>query len=105
MKEYTLLCIISILFTLWLNWFLKTGLFKKIEYYIYLVFILFAEYIVNGFITGREVVIYNKDYFLGYRLGTIPFEDFLFGFSMVTVVIIFWEFFKKKEKRSSSAET
>lgn len=98
MKEYTLLCLVSVAFTLWLNRFLKTGLFKKAEYYVYLVFILFAEYVVNGFITGRKVVIYNKDHFMGYRLGTIPVEDFLFGFSMVTVTVIFWEFFKKKKK-------
>lgn len=98
MKEYTLLCLLSILFTFWLNKALKTDLFRKPEYYFYLVFILFGEYLVNGFITGREVVLYDKDFFLGYRIGTIPVEDFLFGFSMVTVVIIFWEFFKREKK-------
>jgi hypothetical protein len=30
------------------------------------------------------------------RLGSIPFEDFLFGFSMVTVTIMLWEHGKRK---------
>ncbi len=104
MKEYTLLGIISVFLTLGLNNFLKTGLFKKPEYYIYLVFILFGEYVVNGFITGRDIVLYNSDFFMGYRIGTIPLEDFLFGFSMVTVVVIIWEFYKNKKGKIKNAK-
>jgi lycopene cyclase domain-containing protein len=39
---------------------------------------------------------YNSQFFMGIRIGTIPLEDFLFGFSMVTLSIVCWEYFKKK---------
>jgi len=51
---------------------------------------------VNGYPTGRGIVIYERRYYLGLRLGSIPLEDFLFGFSMASVTLIYWEYFKKK---------
>lgn len=98
MKEYTVLAILSLLFTLAINKLLKTKIFGLVEYWVYLAFILLAEFVVNGFITGQGIVLYNYQFFMGKRLGTIPVEDFLFGFSMVTLAVIFWEFFKKKGK-------
>jgi len=43
-------------------------------------------------------VMYNPQFFMGIRIGTIPLEDFLFGFSMVTLSIVCWEYFKKKRE-------
>lgn len=104
MKEYTLISLGSIAITFFLEKLLKTGLFRKVEYYIYLVFIMAAELIVNGLITSKGVVKYNPDFYLGFRIGTIPLEDFFFGFSMVTITIIFWEFFKRRLKPEGSYE-
>lgn len=98
MKEYTIISISSVFIAVLLNKLLKAGLFKKIEYYVYLIFIMIGELIVNGLITGEGIVKYNSEFFIGMRIGSIPVEDFLFGFSMVTVTIIFWEFFKKQIK-------
>jgi len=53
--------------------------------------------LVNGYLTGKQIVMYRPQFFLGLRIGSIPLEDFLFGFSMVTMTIIFWEYFKKKQ--------
>ncbi|MCF7887894.1 MAG: lycopene cyclase domain-containing protein [Candidatus Omnitrophica bacterium] len=104
MKEYTLISLGSIAITFLLEKLLKTGLFRKIEYYIYLIFIMAAELIVNGLITSKGIVKYNSDFYLGFRIGTIPLEDFFFGFSMVTITIIFWEFFKRRLKQDRSYE-
>jgi hypothetical protein len=30
-------------------------------------------------------------------VGSIPVEDFFFGFSMVTMTIVFWEYFKRHD--------
>ncbi|MCF7916381.1 MAG: lycopene cyclase domain-containing protein [Candidatus Omnitrophica bacterium] len=98
MKEYTLISFISIFLTIFLNKILKTNLFKRSEYYIYLLLIMVGELIVNGAITSEGIVKYNPDFFMNLRIGSIPVEDFLFGFSMVTTTIILWEFFKKKIK-------
>lgn len=104
MKEYTLISLGSIVITLFLEKLLKTGLFRKVEYYIYLIFIMAAELIVNGAITSKGIVKYNLDFYLGFRIGTIPLEDFFFGFSMVTATIIFWEFFKRRFKTEGNYE-
>ena len=96
MKEYTILALISVAITLFLD--KKTGvkLLRRGEFYIFLVIILGFKFLVNGYLTGKYIVIYDPEFFLNIRITSIPLEDFLFGFSMVTMSIIFWECFKKK---------
>jgi len=96
MKEYTLLAAFSVVAALLANRLLKTALLRKVEYYVFLAIILCFKLAVNGYLTGKGVVLYNERFFLGIRLGSIPVEDFMFGFSMVTMSIVFWEYFKKK---------
>lgn len=97
MKEYTILSVLSVLLTIFLDKISKVRILFKKEYYIFLLVILFFKFLVNGYLTGKNIVMYNPDFFLGIRIGSIPIEDFLFGFSMVTMTIIFWEYFKVKE--------
>lgn len=94
MKEYTILAAISVLVVIWLDNILKTGLLRNKLFYLFLLVIAGFKFLVNGFLTGKNIVVYNPEYFLGFRLGTIPVEDFLFGFSMVAAAAIFWEYFK-----------
>ena len=98
MKEYTILAICSVFAAIFVD--KKTGMniLKRRLFFVFLAVIILFKLLVNGFLTGASVVIYNPQYFLGLRLGSIPLEDFLFGFSMVTMTIIFWEYFKKKER-------
>ncbi|MFC1699755.1 lycopene cyclase domain-containing protein [Candidatus Omnitrophota bacterium] len=96
MKEYTLLAVGSVVITLLLERRSKLKLLQRFEYYVFLLIILWFKLLVNGFLTGNRVVLYNPRFFLGLRIGSIPLEDFLFGFSMVTLSVIFWEYFKLK---------
>ncbi|MFA6350216.1 MAG: lycopene cyclase domain-containing protein [Candidatus Omnitrophota bacterium] len=95
MKEYTILAVISVFITIWLDSILKTGLLRNRLFYLFVLVIAGFKFLVNGFLTGESMVIYNPQYFLGIRLGSIPLEDFLFGFSMVMLSVIFWEYFKR----------
>jgi lycopene cyclase domain-containing protein len=52
--------------------------------------------IINGYLTWRPIVIYGEAFYLGIRVFTIPVEDFLFGFSLITLNLIIWECFDKK---------
>lgn len=97
MKEYTLLAIISVILTFYLAKVSKIDILRRKEYYFFLLVILGFKFLVNGFLTGQNIVIYNPQFFLGIRIGSIPLEDFFFGFSMVTMSIIFWEYFKEKQ--------
>ena len=54
-------------------------------------------FIVNYFLTSIPVVTYNDTAFSAIRVITIPLEDFLYSFSMVSLWILFYEFFRTKE--------
>ena len=102
MKEYTLLAAISVLFTIALDFILKTRLALNKKFWIFWAVMFVFIFIVNGFLTWRPVVIYGEGFYLGIRLFTIPIEDFLFGFSLITSNIVLWEFYtqKKENKRA-----
>lgn len=96
MKEYTVLGIFSVLATVWLDNLTGVMILRRGVFYLYLAVIFCFKLLVNGYLTGARIVRYDERFFLNVRFGSIPLEDFLFGFSMVTLTIIFWEFFKKK---------
>jgi lycopene cyclase domain-containing protein len=54
--------------------------------------------IVNYFLTSIPVVTYNEAAFSGKRFITIPYEDFLYSFSMISLWILFYELAKEKKK-------
>jgi lycopene cyclase domain-containing protein len=69
----------------------RTRLLRQGRFWFFLLAIAGFKLLVNGYLTGREIVIYNPQQYLGIRVGSIPLEDFLFGFSMVTFSIVVWE--------------
>jgi len=96
MKEYTLLAILSVFLIVTADQWLGIRILKRREFLLFISVILFFKLFVNGFLTGTNIVMYDPKFFLGLRIGSIPIEDFLFGFSMVTLTIIFWEKLKKE---------
>jgi lycopene cyclase domain-containing protein len=73
---------------------LHTGLFRRPAYWLSMVIVLGFQVPVDGWLTKRSapVVIYNEGQTSGVRLPfDIPVEDFLFGFALVTAVLLLWE--------------
>lgn len=70
------------------------------RFYVSFVFILLPFFLVNGILTGAfitdEVVWYNMNETYGFRIGTIPFEDFFYCLFMMLFTVTFYEWFKKK---------
>ena len=95
MKEYTLAALISVVLALMGDEASKVRITRKKEFYLLLCAMALFMLIVNGYITHQDIVVYARNLKSGLALGSIPAEDFLFGFSMVTSTIIFWELFKK----------
>ena len=95
MKEYTFLSVLSVIMTLMMCRKSPARLLGRREFYLFMLVIFFFKLLVNGYLTGTRIVIYNPAFFLNVRIGSIPVEDFLFGFSMVTLTILFWERFKR----------
>jgi lycopene cyclase domain-containing protein len=100
-KEYTLIAVISVLVTILLDRKSGARVLQKKIFYVFFAVITGFKIMVNGYLT-RYIVMYDLQFFLGIRIGTIPVEDFLFGFSMVTMSIIFWEYFKQKRHATGS---
>ncbi len=100
-KIYTLLTVIVTLLTLFYLHFIaqKEWIGKVSLVYLILMPGFFA---VNGILTGSfipsPVVNYNPDDFLGIRMGTIPVEDAVYGYSQFLLNIYFFKKVTKNEK-------
>ena len=83
------------------NWrVLRTGLFRRPAYWISMVIVLAFQIPVDGWLTklSAPIVLYNDDHISGVRFPwDIPVEDFLFGFALVTAVLLLWE--RRQEER------
>jgi lycopene cyclase domain-containing protein len=96
-KEYTGLVLIALGLVALLDWKLKTKMFIQLRTIQYLAISSLAMLIFNGFLTWRPVVLYNEAYQLGIRIFTIPIEDFGFGYSLILLCTILYEYFKRRQ--------
>lgn len=72
---------------------LRTGLFRRRAYWITMAIVLAFQVPVDGWLTklSDPVVVYDPTHLSGLRFPfDIPVEDFLFGFSLVTAVLLAW---------------
>ncbi|MBW0015884.1 lycopene cyclase domain-containing protein [Mycobacterium sp.] len=83
------LAVFALEFGLW-----HTGLFRRLAYWLSMVIVLGFQIPVDGWLTKRSapIVIYNEHQTSGLRFPLdIPVEDFLYGFALVTAVLLLWE--------------
>jgi lycopene cyclase domain-containing protein len=59
--------------------------------------------IFNGLLTALPVVIYGEGAILGFRLGTIPVEDFLYSFSLLGLTILAYDLVRRRGATQSPA--
>lgn len=89
-----------ILFLLLLSYALKYHLNTLQEYYPSFLIILIPFLIVNGILTGsfidEPVVMYNNAENLGFRIFTIPIEDFFYAFTMLFSVQLIFNYLKRR---------
>ena len=94
MPEYTVLAVLSVLATVAVEAFwLRTGIFRKGQYWIAMAIVYFFHVLVDGWLTklSAPIVIYDGDQITGVRIPwDIPVEDYLFGFSMITLTLLLW---------------
>jgi lycopene cyclase domain-containing protein len=73
---------------------LRTGLFRRRAYWLSMLIVFGFQSLVDGWLTklSAPVVIYNSAHITGLRFPfDIPVEDFIFGFALVTAVLLLWE--------------
>ncbi|HEY7100867.1 MAG TPA: lycopene cyclase domain-containing protein [Mycobacteriales bacterium] len=69
---------------------LRTWLVRRRTYWTAYAIVLFFQLIVNGILTGFDIVRYDPGAILGWRVAFAPVEDILFGYAMVTLTLSTW---------------
>ena len=73
---------------------LRTGLFRRSAYWLSMLIVVGFQILVDGWLTklSAPIVVYDDRQITGIRFPfDIPVEDFLFGFALVTGVLLLWE--------------
>lgn len=63
----------------------------------YFLLILFGLILLcNGYLTARPVVLYDDLYITGWRIYTIPIEDFFYGYALVFLSVAIYERLRRR---------
>lgn len=103
---YTLPAVLAVIAVCGLEFgFLHTGLFRRPAYWISMAIVLGFQIPVDGWLTklSAPIVLYDEHHTLGVRFPLdIPVEDFLFGWAMITAVLLLWQ---RQRARGHTEET
>ena len=69
---------------------LRTALLRRRAFWLTYAIVLFFQLVVNGLLTGLQIVRYDPDAIVGWRIAYAPVEDLLFGFAMVLATLSLW---------------
>ena len=75
---------------LWYDWILRSRV-----YWMYLVLTVVPFVAVNYFLTSIPIVEYSGDAIWGTRVTTIPAEDFIYNFSMLSFYLLVFLYFQR----------
>jgi lycopene cyclase domain-containing protein len=76
---------------------LRTSLTSRKAFWVTYGIVLFFQIIVNGLLTGLNIVTYDRHAIVGLRLVNAPVEDVLFGFAMVTLTLSSWVWWGRRD--------
>ena len=95
MSEYTIAATAAVAAAVALEaWVLRTGLFRRPAYWLSMGIVFAFQVLVDGWLTklSAPIVLYDEAGTTGLRVPwDIPVEDFLFGFALLTLVLLLWE--------------
>ena len=99
--EYTVAAVVAAVSVILLDRQLGTRVLRRREFWAFLAVMYGFKLIANGYLTWRPIVIYGREHFLGVRLGTIPLEDFVYGFALIGLSVVLWEYFRGRQAGSA----
>lgn len=81
---------------------LRTGLFRRPAYWLSMLIVLAFQIPVDGWLTklSAPIVLYNEEHVSTRFPWDVPVEDFLFGFALVTAVLLLWERARRSDERA-----
>jgi lycopene cyclase domain-containing protein len=78
---------------------LRTRLLCRRAFWVAYAIVLVFQLVVNGILTGRDIVTYRADDIVGWRIAYAPVEDLLFGFSLVVQTLAWWVWWGRRAHR------
>jgi len=72
------------------------------KFYVAYAVSLIPFYIVNGILTAIPVVSYDDMQNMGFRVGTIPFEDHFYSMSLILLNLLFFEYFRSRDGKRTT---
>ena len=82
----------------------RTGLLRSRTFWATYAIVLFFQFIVNGILTGLNIVQYDPAVILGLRVFYAPMEDIGFGFALVTIVLSRWVKLGRKARAGATGD-
>ena len=90
--SYTALALTGVVLAITTDLFIaRTRLLVTKRFWTSYAIIIFFQLITNWWLTSRKIVMYSPAAILGTRIASAPVEDLLFGFTLVTLVLILWD--------------
>lgn len=86
-KEYTFLAMLSVAISMLVAHKLVKDMFSSRLYWLYIALTFTFFFVFNYFLTSLPIVEYSSLATSGLRVTTIPVEDFMFNFSMLTLYL------------------
>jgi lycopene cyclase domain-containing protein len=68
----------------------RTRMVTRPVFWVAYAIIITFQLLMNGVLTGLDVVVYDERAIWGPRIAYAPVEDLLFGFAMVTLTLASW---------------
>ncbi len=86
---------------------LRTGLLRRVSFWIAYAICLFFQVLVDGWLTklSAPIVRYDEAHFSGWRFPfDIPVEDYVYGFTLITLTLLLWERTRLRDHSSVPSE-
>ena len=80
---------------------LRTRLVTRRVFWLAYAIVLFFQLLMNGVLTGLDVVVYDPSAIWGPRIAYAPVEDLLFGFALVTLTLATWAAVNRRANTAS----
>ncbi len=87
---YTRSAGVAYLLTLALLWHQKV-LVRSYQFWLFQAVLLGLFVAANSILTALPIITYGEASYIGFRIGTIPLEDYFFNFALINLWLLVWE--------------
>ncbi len=89
--SYSTLAVVAVVGVLVVDLFVyRTRMVTRRVFWVAYAIVITFQLLMNGVLTGLDVVTYDEAAIWGPRIAYAPVEDLLFGFAMVTLTLASW---------------